>query len=153
MNERWVICRKEKNCKRCQELIKIGNECWKYGSAYYPCFMCKSCKTKEDLLKEVENKDKEMKFIEKFNLTKKEFEQYEQNSTSSMVENRWRRLEHAIYQQNNPNSPFYKKQVERIKQIIIELENLGIPKKIIMGRLVEIYEKERPKIKNNNIQV
>ena len=153
MSERWVICRKEKNCKKCKQTIKVNDECWQYGGAYYPCFMCKLCKTKEDLIKNVDEKNKQLEFMDKFNLTEEEYKKYDENSCSSMVENRWRRLEHSVHQHNNPNSPFYKKQEERIKQIIIELENLGIHKKIIMGRLVEIYEKEKPKIKTNNIQV
>ncbi|RLF36599.1 MAG: hypothetical protein DRM99_02360 [Thermoplasmata archaeon] len=137
---RWVICRKEKRCKRCKNIIRVGEKCWRYGSVYIPFFMCKACKIKMDIKEYAENIETKLNYMKELGLSESEYERWIKISTDSMVINRFERLRKAIIQHNNPNSPFFRKKSERIKQLFTELLNLGVPKKIILKEMVETYK-------------
>lgn len=143
-----VICRTEKKCKRCKTIIPVGAIHWRYGSAYQPCFMCVSCKQKENETLDIERKalnierDKERKeCLIKYNMTQQEYDIYLQRTSDSKVANRWGRLEQAIKQHNNPRSPFYLKKGDRVLEISGELLLLGIPYNAIKVHINEFHAK------------
>ena len=121
------ICRTEKECKKCHQTIKVGEAHFRYGSAYYPFFMCESCKDKE-IMEDIVNTEKRIaESSDKWSVTIEECKKYIEPQHD---------FDKRLRQFYNFKSPFYHQK-----------DRLRIPKNVFLKIINSSYVKKSLEVK------
>ena len=94
------ICRTKKKCNKCHKSIKIGEICFRYGSVYFPKFMCIECKDKKIIGEMVEKEKQLVENSKEWGLNKDEYKKYIEPDPYRFIK--------KLQQYHNYKSPFFK---------------------------------------------